>query len=208
MSNILILIFSTLIFLILSSVYRVRRFLYLASKIPSPKGQIPFIGGSLLFLRAGMNDIMSIIKNVHQKIGSQFLKIWFGVEIIIPVLTPELTKQVLTAKECNHRAKFAMEFFNIPYSITHGNFERGKHHRSILNTVLGTQLLNKIVSTFDEKSKKFTNSFKTYCDKEAFDIYPHSSAFFLETILNVQMDLNINLINHVNKFFVVQQHEK
>lgn len=208
MSTVLIFILATLAFLIIGKIYRMRRFLYLASKIPSPKGQIPFIGGSLLFLRSEMHEIFYVMEKFQKTIGNEFLKIWFGSEIVIPVFTPELAKQVLTAKECNDRAKFTIEFVKLPNSTLFGNLDIWKHHRRILNPVLSTPVLNKWAPIFNEKSEKLTNYFKKYCGKEAFDIYTHNSAFFLETTLDIQMDLKVDLINHKDNSLFVKHLEK
>lgn len=207
MSTVLVLIVTTLIFLTISYIFRIRRFLYLASKIPSPRGHIPFIGVVPLFFGAELHDVVDILLKLYEKVGRSFLKFWFGNEIVIVVTTPEVAQQVLNAKECLDKPNF-FGFFGLPNATLHGTLDGWKRHRRILNPAFNIQILKTFVPTFDEKSKKLVMSFQSLCGKGDFDVFPHNSAFFLETILNAALDLKIDIMNHEDKEFYVQHFDE
>lgn len=207
MSTILVLIFTTFFFLVTSYLFRIRRFLYLASKIPSPKGHFPFIGVVPLFVGADLHDIVDIFLKFYEILGEGFKKIWFGNQIVVVVITPEVAQQVLNAKECLDKPNF-FKFFGLPNATLHGTLDGWKRHRRILNPAFNIQMLKSFVPTFDEKSRKLVKSFQSLCDKEHFDVFPHNSAFFLETILNAALDLKIDIMNHEDKEFYVQHFDE
>jgi cytochrome P450 len=207
MSTVLVLIVTSLIFLAISYIFRIRRFLYLAFKIPSPKGHIPFIGAIPLFLGAELHDIVRILLTLNDKYGKAFYKAWFGNEIFIPVTTPEIAQQVLNAKECLDKPKLFL-FFGLPNATLHGTLDGWKKHRRILNPAFNLQVLKNFVPTFDEKSKKLVKGFQALFGEGEFDVFPHNSAFFLETILNAALDLKVDIMNHEDKEFYVQHFDE
>lgn len=207
MSSILVLITTTLFFFIFGYFFRLRRFLYLASKIPSPKGHLPFIGGVTIFLGADLSDVVDILIRMYEKYGVGFYKGWFGMEIMIPVLTPELAQQVFNSKECLDKPKI-FRFFGLPNATLHGTLAGWKKHRKILNPAFNIQVLRSFVPIFDAKSKKLVKSFEPFVDNEEFDVFPHNSAFFLETILNAALDLEIDIMNHEDKEFYVKHFDE
>lgn len=207
MLPILIFIAITSLFFTIGYIYRIRRFLLLASKIPSPKGHIPFIGAIPIFLRAELHDLIKIFLGLYEKFGKDFYKIWFGNEIYIPILNPEMAKQIINSKKCLARPNF-FTFFGLPHATFHGSLENWRIHRKILNPAFNIKILKTFIPTFNEKSKKMVKSLECFVDKGEFDIFPHNACFFLENILNINLDLEIDIMNHEDKEFYIRHFDE
>lgn len=204
---VLVLLTTTGIFLIISYLLKWRKFLIMASKIPSIKGSIPLIGVFPEFLGKDLHDLFEIVMKVEKSVEHKLEKLWFGPEVIVIVNTPDRMQKVLNSKECLDKPSF-FKFFGIEQASLFGSLGAWRRHRKILNPAFSMQILKTFVPVFDSKSRKLVKNFSPLCEKEEFDIFPHMSAFFLETILNAALDLNVDILNDKDKEKYVQHFDE
>lgn len=188
---VLVLFVFTAIFLVINFIVKWRKFLILASKIPGPKGHIPLIGVLPEFIGADLQDLFNIGLRYVKTSGS-LVKLWFGPELIVGITTAENIQKVLNSKECLDKPKF-FRFFGIQQASLFGTFEAWKRHRKILNPAFSPQVLKDFVPIFDDKSRILIKNLREQCDKSEFNIYPHMSIFFLESILSAGLDLHVDI---------------
>lgn len=204
---VLVLITTTGIFLLISYLLKWRKFLVMASKIPSPKGSIPLVGIFPEFLGKDLHGLFEVLMNYEKTVGERMEKVWFGPEMVVIINTPERMQKVLNSKECLDKPKF-FKFFGIEQASLFGSLYAWRRHRKILNPAFNMQILKTFVPVFDKKSRKLVKNFEPLCGQKEFDIFPHMSAFFLETILNAALDLNVDILNDKDKDKYVQHFDE
>lgn len=204
---VLVLITTTGIFLVISYFLKWRKFLLMASEIPGPKGHIPLVGIFPQFLGKDLHGLFEVVMRYERSVGHRFEKVWFGPEMLVVINTPDRMQKVLNAKECLDKPKF-FKFFGIEQASLFGSLDAWRRHRKILNPAFSMQILKTFVPIFDAKSSKLVKNFESLCGKEEFDIFPHMSAFFLETILNAALDLNVDILGDKDKDKYVQHFDE
>lgn len=119
---------------------------------------------------------------------------------MVLINTPEAMQRVLTSKvECLDKPKF-FKCFRLQRASLFGSLEAWRVHRKILNPAFSISVLKSFIPLFDVKSKKLIKGLETQCDDgREFDVFPHMSAFFLETILQAALDLDVDILNSEKK---------
>jgi cytochrome P450 family 4 len=185
------LLFATAVCSIIYFVIKRRKFLELAAKIPGPSEHIPLIGILPEFIGADLKKIFDIVQKYQSRIECPG-KIWFGPELMVIISTPEAMQKVLNSKECLDKPNF-FKCFRLQQASLFGTLEAWKSHRKVLNPAFSIQVLKTFVPLFDKNSKKLLNVLDSRCKNGEFDIFPFMSAFFLETILNAALDLDVDI---------------
>lgn len=182
-----------------------KKFFELASKIPGPREHIPLIGVLPEFIGADLKKIFKIVLKYENRFRG-ISKVWFGPELIIVINTPEAMQKVLNSKECLDKPKF-FKCFRLQQASLFGSLEAWRSHRKILNPAFSICVLKSFIPLFDSNSKKLINALRTHSDNcedddavmNEFDVFPHMSAFFLETILQAALDLDVDILNNEKK---------
>jgi cytochrome P450 family 4 len=191
------LVIATCICFIIYFVLKRRKFLELAAKIPGPSEHIPLIGVLPEFIGADLKKIFDIVLKYQNRIECPG-KVWFGPELMVLVSTPETMQKVLNSKECLDKPKF-FKCFRLQQASLFGTLDAWRSHRKVLNPAFSIQVLKTFVPLFDKNSKKLLKVLDARCGKVQFDIFPFMSAFFLETILNAALDLDVDIQNNAKK---------
>lgn len=192
------LIFSVAVCLIFNYFFKRRRFLQLAAKIPGPKEHIPLIGILPEFIGADLKKIFDIIMKYQNRYECPS-KVWFGPELMILISTPEAMQRVLNSKECLDKPNF-FKCFRLQRASLFGSLEAWRSHRKILNPAFSICVLKSFIPLFDVNSRKLMKVLSDHCGQpEEFDVFPYMSAFFLETILQAALDLDVDILNNEKK---------
>lgn len=191
------LIISIAICLFISYLFKKRKFLELAAKIPGPKNHIPLIGCLPEFIGADLKKLFKIFIKYQKQLESPG-KVWFGPELMVMISTPDEMQKVLNSKECLDKSEF-FKSFRLQNASLFGTLDAWRSHRKILNPAFSIQILKTFVPLFDESSKKLIKILEKHCGQNEFDVFPHMSAFFLETILKAALDLDIDIQNDSKK---------
>lgn len=194
---VLVILFATLICFTLFQLLKWRKFLVLASKIPGPKGYLPFIGILPDFINGDSRSLFHTMVNLAKVIQCPG-KVWLGHELVVFVHTPENIQKVLNSKECLDKPKF-YKFFKVPQGSLFGFVDDWRRHRKILNPGFNLEILKTFIPLFDAKSKKLIKIFNSKCGESQFDVYPHMINFFLEATLNAIFDFDVDIQKEENK---------
>lgn len=194
---VLVFLAATLVFFAFIQLLKWKNFLVLASKIPGPKGYLPFIGILPDFINGDARSLFRTVIDLAKIIQCPG-KVWLGPELLVFVHTPENIQKVLNSKECLDKPSF-YRFFRIPQGTLFGHVEPWKRHRKILNPGFSLENLKNFLPLFDEKSKKLIKIFDSKCNESQFDVYPHMICFFLEATLNAIFDYDVNIQMDANK---------
>lgn len=182
--------FGLLIFLVAfyaSFLWKRRRLYYLASKLPGPKG-LPLVGQAHRFLNADFKDIFDYFVAVPNDYPTP-MKIWLGPELVVFADSPESLQIVLNSPKCLDKSPFYDEFvLTKGLLVCGGNMWR--NHRRIMNPAFSISVLQKLIPTFDEKSKILLKNLEAEVGKEAFDVYGYITACSMETLLKGTMDVD------------------
>lgn len=199
---------SVAVCLILNYFLKRRKFLLLASKIPGPKLHIPLIGILPEFIGADLKKIFEVVVK-YQKQFKGLSKVWFGPELMVLINTPEAMQKVLNSKECLGKPKF-FKCFRLEKASLFGTLDAWRNHRKILNPAFSICVLKTFIPLFDANARKFIKILEAKCDDVAseFDVFPHMSAFFLETILQVALDLEVDILNNEEKDELLKHYDE
>lgn len=179
-----------------------RRFYQLAAKIPGPKG-LPIIGSAHKFMTTDPQKMFNTINNMPNGYESSVMKIWIGPELMVFAHTPESLQIVLNSKKCLHKSK-QYDVLLLDKGLIVGSGQTWKNHRKILNPAFGIGILQKLIPTFDEKSKIFVKNLKCEVNKKPFDVYEYMSACSLETLLKSTMDIDRDVQSDPHNFWYLK----
>lgn len=184
------LVFGFLIFLaalVASFWWSRRRLYYLAAKLPGPRG-LPLIGMSYKFLTTDFKKIFDALMNLTAGYGSPGAA-WLGPELLIYADTPEALQVVLNSQKCLDKSPL-YDVLIVKKGLLVGSGQLWRNHRKILNSSFSIGILQKLIPTFDEKSKIFVKNLNIEVGKKPFDVYGYMSACSLETLLKGTMDMD------------------
>lgn len=193
---VLVFLIATLTIFAFVQILKWRKFLVLASKIPGPKGYLPFIGLLPDFINGDSRKLFHTMVDVA-KVMECPGKVWMGPELLVYVHTPKNIQKVLNSKECLDKPAF-FRFFKLPQGTVFGHVEPWRRHRKILNPGFSLENLKTFLPLFDAKSKKLIKIFNSKCGSQ-FDVYPHMLNFFLEATLNAIFDYDVDIQKEENK---------
>lgn len=163
-----------------------RRLYHLAAKIPGPKG-LPLIGMGHKFVGADFKQIFDVFVNAPTEYKS-IMKIWIGPELLVFAATPESLQIVLNSQKCLDKSQL-YDVLVLTKGLVVGSGQLWRKHRKILNPSFNISVLQRLIPTFDEKSKIFVQNIKQKVGKQQFDVYDFLSACSLETLLKGTMGI-------------------
>lgn len=167
--------------------WRRRRLYHLAKIIPGPNG-LPLIGVSYKFLVADFKKMCEILVTMSNGYPS-IMKIWLGPELVVFAATPESLQIVLNSQKCLDKSPL-YDVLILTKGLLVGSGQLWKAHRKILNPAFRISILQRLIPTFDSKSKIFVKNLEQELGKKEFDVYGYISACSLETLLKGTMDVD------------------
>lgn len=164
-----------------------RRLYYLAAKLEGPRG-LPFIGMGHKFIEGNCKKIFEFFITVTDGYKSP-VGAWLGPELLIFADTPESLQIVLNSPKCLDKSPLYDRLLLTKGLVLAGG-ELWKNHRKILNPAFNLSVLQKLIPTFDEKSKIFVKNLETKVGQNQFDVFTYMSACSLETLLKGTMGVD------------------
>lgn len=184
------------IFITVHFIKRWKKFYSMIAKIPSVKGQIPFIGIASQFMGADEKKFFQIVCEENEEEFNESVKrSWFGPEIIVLVNTPEYIKAVFNSKECLDKPYFE-KISDFSKGLIFGHLDYWQNHRKVLNPAFSIKVLKGFIKIFDDQSKKLVDVLKTKCDGTEIDIFRETSALFLESVLATSLNLEVDIVGN------------
>lgn len=171
----------------------------LAEKIPGPKGW-PLIGIGHKLLAQDFQKIFQILDEISNQYDS-LVKAWLGPELLIFADTPEALQIVLNSPNCLDKSPL-YDVMLLTKGLLIVSGEMWRSHRKILNPAFSVRVIQELIPTFDEKSKRFAEKLKAEVGKKPFDVSTYMAACSLETILKgtLNVDRDIQSDPHNNEY--------
>lgn len=177
-------------------VWRWRRFMQLANKIPNSgfgmKNQNP-----VKFLLGDTVRVYNEFKAVFQE--GKMTKTWGGHLLIVNIVTPEDAKIVFNSRTSSTtKPYFITEFSKMPEGSLFGHVDKWAAHRRILNYYFTQNSLRQVIPIFNEKSNILVDVIGKEVGKGEFNVFYNMTALTLETILAV-MEVKVDIQRNENK---------
>lgn len=169
-----------------SILWQNRRFLSLASKIPSLK----FSYVKNLRWKIDNRGIFKLIYD-HVWQVKNLAKIWFGPHFFVIVASPEYAKVVMN--KCLDKA-WMVDFLKMEKSILFGSGQLWQTHRKIMSPFFGANSVKILIPMFEENTKILLDNLENKLNCGEFDVFNYMAALTLETVLRA-MELDVDLQN-------------
>jgi hypothetical protein len=194
---------TTLCVLLLKFLWKWKRFLYLASKIP--KSQFDFSWKGILDAINADNKI--VFKMIYESLENVngLAKTWLGPVLFVIISLPEDVRIVMNSRDCLDKPYFIKYPGDIFEGSLFGSLKYWHSHRKILDPYFGQRKLKNFLALFDEKSKVLTENIAEKLGKGEFDVFHYMTALTLEIILNA-MELKVDIQNLDSKLRDVTIH--
>jgi cytochrome P450 family 313 len=161
------------------------------NRMPGTKG-LPIFGHLLKFVFAPFSEYLSIVVKVNNR-NEGVWKANFGSKIAIFINSPEYLHTVLNSPHCLKKPMYlysAFDFVSQGMVLAHG--DQWRHHRKVLGSSFNLPVLRQLLPIFDEKSKISAKVLEQKVGKGEFNIYDHTSACSLESLLRGLMNYDID----------------
>ncbi|KAG5684357.1 hypothetical protein PVAND_013592 [Polypedilum vanderplanki] len=168
-----------------------RRLHELANKIPGFRG-LPFIGEIHKFSNLQLMDytkkLMSYCEN-----DNKITKAWFGPLLVILTENADCIHTILNSSHSLHKPSLFYNAFYMDRGLLAGNGEEYDRHRKILNKSFTVKLVQKLVPTFNEKSKTCVEKLKKNLNCDEFDAFEYVGTCTLESFSTGQLNYHEDL---------------
>lgn len=178
-------------------VWRFKRFVILANKIPS-SGFGSRNQNILKFIAEG--DTQTVYEELKAVFSSGGMsKTWMGHILFVNIITPEDAKIVFNSKAISTaKPYFVTEFSNMSQGTLFGHVEPWQAHRKILNSYFTQNGLRSVIPIFNDKANILVSVLGKQDGKGEFNVFYHMTALTLETILAV-MEYDVDIQKREDK---------
>ncbi|KAL1394468.1 hypothetical protein pipiens_011932 [Culex pipiens pipiens] len=145
---------------LLQSLWRNRRFLLAASRIPGPPGFPPLIGGIYQFYGKTDVELATALLDISQRYTSP-VKFWLGPLLMVVVDRPEDLKIVLNSQHCLDKVD-PYRFFRVDRGLFAAPKELWKRHRKVLMPAFGPKVVDGFLPTFAKTSRSLCRELERF----------------------------------------------
>lgn len=145
---------------LLLSLWRNRRFLLAASRIPGPPGFPPLLGGIYQFYGKTDVELATALLDISQRYTSP-VKFWLGPLLMVVVDRPEDLKIVLNSQHCLDKVD-PYRFFRVDLGLFAAPKELWKRHRKVLMPAFGPKVVDGFLPTFAKTSRSLCKELERF----------------------------------------------
>lgn len=120
------------------------------SYFESPK-QIPILGVAGRFFGKSNDQIIDIVLDTYDEVGSTPLQLWFGPVLVVGICEPDDCQTILTSEQCLDKPYF-YDLLKCKSSIIVTDKEIWKTDRRMLSPSFNVKILQSYVALFNDKS--------------------------------------------------------